>query len=142
MPILSQDSKKIRTLIESMNDEDLRSSGPKDLEDAIEKMGLVYAVVRERVNNELARARKLRGIRKGRGRRIAAQFPTDEEHLELFKLFSEMDSFRRRFDSWKMAREVAEEVVSFINGFGSAASFLSAVKIKEQDEATERPDLL
>jgi len=77
MPILSQDSKKIRTLIESMNDEDLRSSGPKDLEDAIEKMGLVYAVVRERVNNELARARKLRGIRKGRGRRIAAQFPTD-----------------------------------------------------------------
>lgn len=140
MPQASPDSIKIRSIIEKLSDDELRSKGPKDLENAVERAGLVYTVVRERVNNELARARKMRGIRKGRGRRIAVQFPSDKEHLKLFKLFSEMDGFRRHFDSWKTAREIVEEVIFFIDGFGSAANFMCAVNIKVQDEASSPDD--
>ena len=134
MPNASPSTQKIRAVVDKLSDDDLRSKGPKDLEKAVEKIGLKFSAVRERVNNELARARRMRGIRKGRGRRIAAQYPTDKEHLRQLKLFLEMEGFRERFDSWKTVRKVVEEVVSFINRFGSATDFLGAIEVMVEDE--------
>jgi len=103
----SSETKTIRTLIDGMSDDELRSNGPKDLSEALEKVGLDYATVRDRVNNEFARARRNRGIRKGTGRRIAAQFPTDTRSSTMFdEVLVKLEEAARNYK--KMERRLAE----------------------------------
>jgi len=130
-------TREIRRIVEKMSDEDLRTKGPSDLREAVTKAGLVYEDVRDNVNNELARARRKRGIRKGRGRRIASEYPTDPEHVRLFRLFTRLDEFRTQFESWDHAREAIEDVISFIEGLGGTKELMEVIEMKRADEKAD-----
>lgn len=136
MPRPSPETQTIRRIVERMSDDDLRAHGPTDLKGAVEKAGLSFAAVREKVNNELARARRRRVIRKGRGRRIAADdADEDAEFQRLFKLFTQLTDFQDcYFETWVEARAVVEEVIALLEGFGSRKALMSAIQIKIEDE--------
>src|SRR4051794_3553025 len=118
MVLPSSETQAIRPIVERMSDEELRNQGPSDLKELVEEAGLSFADVREKVNNELARARRKRGILKGRGRRVGILLPEDTEFQRLFRLFTRLTDFQeRRFESWVETREVVEEVIALLEGF-------------------------
>jgi len=132
----SQDTLRIREIVELMSDADFLTKGPSDLREAVEKIGLDYESVRNIVNNELARARRKRGIRKGRGRRVAAPASADGESelRRLAELFERVDHLGKCFESWTDARGVIEEVISLIDALGGAKELLEVVDVKQQNE--------
>ena len=134
----SPETLKIRRIVERLSDDDLRAKGPKDLKEAVEKAGLAYDSVREKVNNELARARRKKGIRKGTGRRRAMEWPRDKEFMRQVQLFTELEEFQeKRFKTWAECRDVVEQVLGFLDRFGSAANLMSVIQIKLENEESK-----
>ena len=132
----SGETLKIRRIVEQFSDEELLARTPKDLQRPIEKAGLSYEGVRDRVNNELARARRIRGLQKKRRR---TEWPGDKDFQEMLSLFAEFEQFRnRRFGSWADLNAVATELLGFRDQFGSDANLLSAISIKLQNEQREK----
>src|SRR5579871_6034217 len=114
MPMTSPESAKIRRIVERLSEDDLLTKGPKDLEAAIVKVGLSYDAVRENVANELARARRKLGLRKGRGRRVAAPTSSEQDVERQMELFDEFYAFQENhFESWAELQEVAESLGAF-----------------------------
>jgi hypothetical protein len=66
----SPETVEIRKIVEALSEDDLRQKSASDIRPELEKAGLDYDAVWDRANNELARARKRRGIFKGRGRKV------------------------------------------------------------------------
>jgi len=132
------ETRVIRKIVDCLSDEDLRTKGPMDLRDAVEKAGFVYDDVRNNVNNELARARRRQGIRKGRGRKVASDFPVEPEHRRLFEIFTELDRFGSQFESWKHAREVIEDVFRFADELGGNGNLIEVVEMKLQDAKNDK----
>ena len=134
----STETQIIRKIVDRMSDEELRRKGPNDFREPVEKAGLAYGEVRNKVNNELARARRKREIRKGRGRRVVSEFPTDPEHLRLLRLYTDLDKFGEQFNSWDDARDLIKEVFSFVDGLGGREELLDVVKVKRQNEKDDK----
>ena len=70
MPEASPVTKSVREFVDRMNDEELGAHGPTYIKQFVEGLGYKYLDVRDKINNELHRARRMRGIRKGQGRKI------------------------------------------------------------------------
>tara|TARA_R110002095_G_scaffold121308_1_gene105559 strand:- start:431 stop:862 length:432 start_codon:yes stop_codon:yes gene_type:complete len=134
----SPETQIIRKIIDRMSDDDLKTKGPKDLRKPIEEAELSYGEVKNKLNNELARARRKRGIRKGRGRRVAAEFSTNQEHLRLLNLYTNLDEFGEQFNSWDDARNVIKQVFSLVDGLGGRDQLLDVVKVKRQNEKDDK----
>jgi hypothetical protein len=60
------------------------------------------------------------------------------EHMRMFRIFTQMDEFRGQFESWDHAREVIEEVISFIEGLGGTKELMEVVDMKITDEEDAR----
>ena len=62
---------------------------PGDFREAVEAVGLDFRAVRDKINNELARERRRRGIHKGRGRKLSlTNNSTDDKELpRLYRLY-------------------------------------------------------
>jgi hypothetical protein len=138
----SRETLVIRGLVERLSSKELRHSGPKDFQQAVEEAGLDYKQVRSKINNELTRLRRMRGIRKGQGRKAAPnpEELLDSEYKRLCKMGLELDGFKERwFRSWREAAEVAEGLFRFAERSGSAANLLLLMKTKGEDEKGAEP---
>jgi hypothetical protein len=144
MPRPSAETQTIRRIVEAMSDDNLRTQGPSDLMAEVEEAGLSYSAVRDRVNNELARARRIRGIRKGRGRRVAAEDDEDDYDREimarLLRQYEALDEVREElgFDSWQEFERFAKRLVELIKDFGDAGELLVAIEVKKDAETAKR----
>jgi len=138
----SPETLKIRNMVEALTDDDLKKTGPGDFREPVEGAGMAFKEVRDKVNNELARERRKRGIRKGRGRRVSLDYSVikDKEERSAFRRFLKLTEFCEQFKSMGEARQVIEKVIGFIEGFGSKESLLAAVEIlQEEEKAAKHP---
>lgn len=128
----SGETLKIRKIVDHLSDDELRSKGPLDFRQAVEAVGLSYSDVRANVNNELARARRQRGIRKGRGRRVSG--PDDPVHLQTIHLLRQLDQLGKQFPSWELMLYAVRDVYMFTKAFGGEKGFLELLKTKVAEE--------
>lgn len=134
----SKETLKIREIVEGLSDEQLATLSLRQIREFVENVGLDWAEVYTRVNNELARIRRKRGVRvrsklkavllspsRPRRPRPAPLQQMPDGHLvpedfeKLVGLLEEIGEFREYFDSWVEAREAAELLFRLQDGFSS-----------------------
>ena len=143
MLIPSQETLKIRSIVESLSDDEMRSMGPGDFREPVEAAGLAWTSVRDKVNNELARERRKRGIHKGRGRKQALDrddFGGDKMAQKFYQLFGRLGALRDRYGSLSKVREVIEDVIGLLEYSGTQEELMSAIKIMQQNEDDENAE--
>ena len=138
----SPETLKIRQIIECLSDDELRSRGPGDFREAVEAAGLDFQAVRDKVNNELARQRRKRGIRKGQGRRRSSDElgANDQESRRLYRLYCRLDASRKLHGSASEIRLLVEEVIELLKLSETPEELLDAIKIMQENEEAEQHD--
>ena len=142
MLVASPETLKIRQIIEHLSNDKSRSRGPGDFREAVEAAGLDFQAVRDKVNNELARQRRKRGIRKGQGRRRSLEEldANDQEPRRLYRLYCRLDASRKRHGSASQLRLIVEEVIDLLKFSDTPEELLDAIKIMQENEEAEQRD--
>ena len=135
----SPETLKIRGIVEHLTDDEMRSMGPGDFREAVEAAGLAFPNVRDKVNNELARERRKRRIRKGRGRKQSLD-DFDYGEKELGQLYCRLALLRQRYGSVSKVREVIEDVIGLLKYSGTQEDLMLAIKIMQENEDAETSD--
>jgi hypothetical protein len=132
----SPETAAIRQVVDRLTNDDLYNKGPKDFKPSVEALGLTYSAVREKISNELARARRKRGIKKGQGCRGFR--PVDDSLTTNLRAYLDFCNFCEDcFGSWAKANEVVTGLVALSERLGGFKN-LQYILTRKSERENER----